>query len=155
MRPTHALPLLLLWLPALTRPAAPAPAPVSEKLYRAAPATGTAATSDAWELFLSPGPPTGASKDAARLKVSVKRRGKDAVDALLLTVSATSAAPKTVSRRQVTLGLQAGQREAEADFTVEDPGCGPARVVAALFSQREPLARAERTLRFDCADPQN
>jgi hypothetical protein len=138
---------LILALPASAAPQAPL---TTERLYRAAPSTATAAASEPWELFLSPGPKGSSTPDSAVIRVVVRRRGKDAVDALLLTVSATSSAPKSVSRRQVTLRLDAGQREAVAAFKVEAPGCGPAQVVAALFQQGEPLARAERRLTFDC-----
>jgi hypothetical protein len=144
--PCHSI-LFLLLLPLTT--AAAAPAPVAEKLYRPAPVSSTA-IADPWDLFLTVVP---SPSDRTRVKVILKRRDKAAIGDLLLTLSATNTATKSTSHRQKTLRLDAGQREAMADFVVENPGCGPAKVVAALFQHLEPLARAEKTLRFGCRDP--
>jgi hypothetical protein len=127
--------------------AQPTPVTAAEKLYRGV--SSTVAAQD-FELFLSPAPGASTLRDAAIVRVIVKRHGKAAVDGLLLTLSATSLAPKSVSRRQVKLSFEAGEKESASDFTVQNPGCGPAKVVASLFKELEPLARAEKLLKFGC-----
>lgn len=135
--------LLFLLLPSLLGASAlPLYAP------QAATPTAQAQPAERWDLRMTSEGPDGPG--ALRLTVVVGRRGQEARDGLLLTLSAQGRDPKDVSRKQARVSLEAKQRSAVARFKLESPSCGPVKVVAALFDGDRPLARVERRVRFPC-----
>jgi hypothetical protein len=122
-------------------------------LYRPNASAAQSSRPEDWELFIRASRAPDGAVDALLVKAELRRRNRGPGENLLLSVSASSQNGRSVSRRQVQLVWGRDQSTDTLHFRLDSPGCGPARVIAALFRGRTPLARAERTLRFPCENP--